>query len=233
MSSIAILGYGKMGKRIEELAIQRKHNVVLCTNDTPKDIPSKVEVIINFSTPDSAFDLISLGLSKGVPVVCGTTGWLDRLSEAEELAQEHQTAFLYSSNFSLGVHLFFELNQKLAALMAKHDQYAVSIKETHHIQKLDAPSGTAITLAEAHITSRNFKGYSDEPKSGFLPINSTREGQVPGTHVVHYTSAIDQISLTHQAFNRDGFALGALIAAEWIIGKKGIFSLSDVLNLNA
>ncbi|MGA0941544.1 MAG: 4-hydroxy-tetrahydrodipicolinate reductase [Flavobacteriaceae bacterium] len=233
MSSIAILGYGKMGKRIEELAIQRKHNVVLCTNDTPKDIPSTVEVIINFSTPDSAFDLISLGLSKGVPVVCGTTGWLDRLSEAEVLAQEHQTAFLYSSNFSLGVHLFFELNQKLAALMAKHDQYAVSIKETHHIQKLDAPSGTAITLAEAHITSRKFKGYSDEPKSGFLPINSTREGQVPGTHVVHYTSAIDQISLTHQAFNRDGFALGALIAAEWIIGKKGIFSLSDVLNLNA
>jgi 4-hydroxy-tetrahydrodipicolinate reductase len=174
-----------------------------------------------------------LGLSKGVPVVCGTTGWLDRLSEAEALAQEHQTAFLYSSNFSLGVHLFFELNQKLAALMAKHDQYAVSIEETHHIQKLDAPSGTAITLAEAHIASRNFKGYSDEPKSGFLPINSTREGEVPGTHVVHYTSAIDQISLTHQAFNRDGFALGALIAAEWIIGKKGIFSLSDVLNLNA
>ena len=233
MSSIAILGYGKMGKRIEELALQRKHNVVLCTNDTPKDIPSTVEVIINFSTPDSAFDLISLGLSKGVPVVCGTTGWLDRLSEVEELAQEHQTAFLYSSNFSLGVNLFFELNHKLAALMAKHDQYAVSIEETHHIQKLDAPSGTAITLAEAHISSRNFKGYSDEPKSGFLPINSTREGQVPGTHVVHYTSAIDQISLTHQAFNRDGFALGALIAAEWIIGKKGIFSLSDVLNLNA
>ena len=174
-----------------------------------------------------------MGLSKGIPVVSGTTGWLDRLTEAEALAEAHQTAFLYSSNFSLGVHLFFELNQKLAALMAKHDQYPVSIEETHHTQKLDAPSGTALTLSEAHLASRNFKGYSDKPKSGFLPIYSTREGEVPGTHVVHYTSAIDQVSLTHQAFTRDGFALGALIAAEWIIGKKGIFSLSDVLNLHA
>ena len=233
MSSIAILGYGKMGKRIEEFALERKHTVVLCTNDTPKDIPSTVEVIINFSTPDSAFDLISMGLSKGIPVVSGTTGWLDRLTEAETLAVAHQTAFFYSSIFSLGLHLFFVLNQKLAELMAKHDQYAVTIEETHHTQKLDAPSGTALTLAEAHIASRNFKGYSNEPKSGFLPIYSTREGEVPGTHVVHYTSAIDQISLTHQAFNRDGFALGALIAAEWIIAKKGIFNLSDVLNLNA
>jgi 4-hydroxy-tetrahydrodipicolinate reductase len=233
MSSIAILGYGKMGKRIEAFARERNHTAVLCTNATPKHIPAEVEVIINFSTPDSAFDLVSLGLTRGIPVISGTTGWLDRLPEVEALAIKYNTAFLFSSNFSLGVHLFFALNQKLATLMAKQGNYEVSIQETHHLQKLDTPSGTAITLANAHTAARNLQGYSEDPKTDYLPIRSIREGEVPGTHVVQYTSAIDQISLKHEAFNRDGFALGALIAAEWIIGKKGIFSLSDVLNIHA
>jgi 4-hydroxy-tetrahydrodipicolinate reductase len=233
MSSIAILGYGKMGKRLEAFAGERNHSIVLCTNETPKYIPAEVEVIINFSTPNSAFDLVSLGLKSGIPVISGTTGWLDRLPEVEALALTHNTGFLFSSNFSLGVHLFFALNQKLASLMAKQGDYEVAIQETHHVQKLDAPSGTAITLANAHTAARNLQGYSEDQKAGYLPIRSIREGEVPGTHVVQYSSAMDQISLKHEAFNRDGFALGALIAAEWIIGKKGIFSLSDVLNLHA
>lgn len=232
MSRLAILGYGKMGVRIEAFARERGHEILVATNATPEDLPPEVDVVINFSTPDSAFDLIRLGLSKGIPVISGTTGWLDRLSEAEALAAQHQTGFLYASNFSLGVHLFFDLNRKLAALMGNHHQYKVSMEEIHHTEKLDAPSGTAITLAEPHIEWRKLSGYAATEKEGFLPITSLREGEVPGTHSVLYTSAIDQIAITHQAFSRDGFALGALIAAEWIIGKKGIFSLSDVLNLN-
>ena len=232
MSAIALLGYGKMGKRIETLALERNHRVVLCTNETPDRLPSDTEVIINFSTPDSAVDLIRLGLQQGIPVVSGTTGWLERLSEVEALAAAQQTAFLYSSNFSLGVNLFFALNDKLASLMAPHKDYAVSMTEIHHTQKLDAPSGTALSLATAHLEAQDLKGISDAPKDNHLHITSLREGEVPGTHIVNYQSSIDQISIRHEAFSRDGFALGALVAAEWIIGKKGIFTLSDVLNLH-
>lgn len=232
MSAIALLGYGKMGKRIETLALERNHRVVLCTNETPERLPSDTEVIINFSTPDSAVDLIRLGLQLGIPVVSGTTGWLERLPEIEALATAQQTAFLYSSNFSLGVNLFFALNDKLATLMAPHKAYKVSMTEIHHTQKLDAPSGTALSLATSHLEAQDLKGISEVPKEDHLHITSIREGEVPGTHSVNYQSTIDQISIRHEAFSRDGFALGALIAAEWIIGKKGIFTMSDVLNLH-
>jgi 4-hydroxy-tetrahydrodipicolinate reductase len=232
MSTIALLGYGKMGKRIETLAHERNHRVVLCTNETPERLPSDTEVIINFSTPDSAVDLIRLGLQQGIPVVSGTTGWLERLSEVEALATAQQTAFLYSSNFSLGVNLFFALNDKLATLMAPHNAYKVSMTEIHHTQKLDAPSGTALSLATPHLKAQDLKGISEVPKDDHLQITSLREGEVPGTHVVNYQSTIDEISIRHEAFSRDGFALGALLAAEWIIGKKGIFTMSDVINLH-
>ena len=188
MSTIALLGYGKMGKRIEALALERNHRVSLCTNETPDRLPSDTEVIINFSTPDSAVDLIQLGLQEGIPVVSGTTGWLERLPEVKALATAQQTAFLYSSNFSLGVNLFFALNNKLATLMAPHKVYRVSITEIHHTQKLDAPSGTALSLATAHLEAQDLKGISEAPKEDQLQITSLREGEAPGTHIVNFQS---------------------------------------------
>ena len=217
---IAILGYGKMGQAIERIALQREHEIILKTNSqNPADTAdfSAVEVAIDFSTPDTAFSNISSALTQGIPVISGTTAWLEKQTEAEQLAMENNTAFLYASNFSIGVNLFFELNKKLAQLMSKHEQYQASMKEVHHIHKLDAPSGTAISLAE--------------DMQGEIHIESERTGEVPGTHIITYQSGIDSIEIKHEAHNRQGFALGAVLAAEWIKDKKGVFSMSDMLNL--
>ena len=217
---IAILGYGKMGQAIERIALQRGHEIILKTNSqNPADTAdfSAVEVAIDFSTPDTAFSNISSALTQGIPVISGTTAWLEKQTEAEQLAMENNTAFLYASNFSIGVNLFFELNKKLAQLMSNHEQYQASMKEVHHIHKLDAPSGTAISLAE--------------DMQGEIHIESERTGEVSGTHIITYQSGIDSIEIKHEAHNRQGFALGAVLAAEWIKDKKGVFSMSDMLNL--
>ena len=217
---IAILGYGKMGQAIERIALQRGHEIILKTNSqNPADTAdfSALEVAIDFSTPDTAFSNISSALTQGIPVISGTTAWLEKQTEAEQLAMENNTAFLYASNFSIGVNLFFELNKKLAQLMNNHEQYQASMKEVHHIHKLDAPSGTAISLAE--------------DMQGEIHIESERTGEVPGTHIITYQSGIDSIEIKHEAHNRQGFALGAVLAAEWIKDKKGVFSMSDMLNL--
>ena len=217
---IAILGYGKMGQAIERISLHRGHEIILKTNSqNPADTAdfSASEVAIDFSTPDTAFSNISSALTQGIPVISGTTAWLEKQTEAEQLAMENNTAFLYASNFSIGVNLFFELNKKLAQLMSNHEQYQASMKEVHHIHKLDAPSGTAISLAE------NMQGE--------IHIESERTGEVPGTHIITYQSGIDSIEIKHEAHNRQGFALGAVLAAEWIKDKKGVFSMSDMLNL--
>ena len=217
---IGILGYGKMGQAIEKIALERGHDIVLKTdshNHAEQADFSNVEVAIDFSTPNTAFSNISTALGNGVPVISGTTAWLNQLSEAENLATQNNTAFLYASNFSVGVNLFFELNKKLTELMKSQDQYTPSIKEIHHIHKVDTPSGTAITLAK-NLSAKT-------------AIESERTGEVPGTHIINYQSEIDSIEIKHEAHNRQGFALGAILAAEWIQTKKGVFSMSDMLNL--
>ena len=215
---IAILGYGKMGKNIEQLALKRGHEIVVKTTSKNKveniDF-SDVDVSIDFSTPSSAYNNINASLLQSTPVVSGTTGWLEKRSIINQLAVDNKTAFLYASNFSIGVNLFFELNKNLAKLMKNHDEYQAKIKEIHHIHKLDAPSGTAITLAE-HVNDN-------------VRIESERESEVPGTHIVSYESEIDYIEIKHKALNRQGFALGAILAAEWVASKKGVFSMSDML----
>ena len=221
---IALLGYGKMGKTIERIAQERDHEIVLKV-DAPGDYDLSVaEVAIEFSTPQSAFANISRALSLGLPTVAGTTGWLEHYPEAVTLCKEHEAAFLYASNFSIGVNIFFELNKTLAQLMRKYPEYAVAIEEIHHTQKLDAPSGTAITLAQEIIEQTDKVGWElGETTEDKIPIN------VPGTHIVTYKSVVDTLEIKHTAHSRDGFALGAVLAAEWIIGKKGVFSMKDVL----
>ncbi len=209
-----------MGQAIEKIALERGHEIALKTdskNPAEQSDFSAINVAIDFSTPDTAFTNISTALNNGVPVISGTTAWLNKLSEAENLAIKNNTAFLYASNFSIGVNLFFELNKKLAKLMKTQEQYTPSIKEIHHIHKVDSPSGTAITLAEE---------LSKE-----VAIDSERTGEVPGTHIISYQSEIDSIEIKHEAHNRQGFALGAVLAAEWIQTKKGVFSMSNMLNL--
>jgi len=218
---IAILGNGRMGKRISELAKERGHSIIaVSSSEKPTqtlDI-SSADIAIDFSTPTTAFNNIYHAIESGIPVISGTTGWLDKLSEIETLCANKSGAFLYASNFSLGVNIFFELNKKLAKLM-KNQNYKSTIHEIHHTQKLDSPSGTAMSLGEQmnSILTTN------------TPITSDRIEDVPGTHIVTYSSSVDEIEITHTAKNRDGFAMGAIIAAEWIIGKKGIFSMKDVL----
>lgn len=227
---IALLGYGKMGKTIERIAKERGHEIVLRV-DAPGDYDLSVaEVAIEFSTPQSAFANISRSLSLGLPTVAGTTGWLEHYPEAVTLCKEHEAAFLYASNFSIGVNIFFELNKTLAQLMRKYPEYAVAIEEIHHTQKLDAPSGTAITLAQEIIEQTDKVGWElGETTEDKIPITAKRIENVPGTHIVTYKSVVDTLEIKHTAHSRDGFALGAVLAAEWIIGKKGVFSMKDVL----
>ena len=232
---IALLGYGRMGKAIEKIAIERGHEIVYTLDEIGNQgTLANAEVAINFSVPQAAVDNIKSALQKQIPVVCGTTGWLDHYQEVVDYCQEKQAAFLYASNFSIGVHLFFKLNALAAKLMKPHAQsYTPSLEEIHHIHKLDAPSGTAITLAESILENSDLECWELDTKSkSKLEIKSIREGEVPGTHLVSYRSSIDEISLKHEAFGRDGFALGAVIAAEWIVGKRGLFRMEDVLNIS-
>lgn len=230
---IALLGYGKMGKTIERLALERGHSIVLKIDKDDTEIPiNKAEVAIDFSLPEAAFDNISLCLNNHVPVVSGTTGWLEKYNDAVALCNQKQGAFLYASNYSLGVNIFFELNKKLAKMMQPFTDYEVKMEEIHHTRKLDAPSGTAITLAEGIIeNTNNTKWGLNETEKNTVPIVAKRIGDVPGTHIINYNSIVDQIEIKHTAHNRDGFALGAIIAAEWLVGKKGVYSMKDVLNM--
>ena len=229
---IALVGYGKMGKIIGEIAESRGHEVVAKLNESPTlENLNDPDVVIEFSNPEVAFNNIKICLENKIPVVCGTTGWLDQKPEIEKIATENETAFLYGSNFSLGVNLFFALNEKLADLMKNFSEYKVQLEEIHHTHKKDAPSGTAISLAEGIIKNdHRFDAWKlDETKGNELGIFAVREDEVPGTHSIFYRSEVDEIEIKHTAFNRNGFALGAVIAAEWIQGKKGNFSMKDVL----
>ena len=232
--NIALFGYGKMGKMLEQLGKNRGHDIVAKIDEDASNIPyAQFDVAIDFSTPDSAFNNITACFAHGVPVISGTTGWLDRYDEAVDQCVEKNGAFIYASNFSLGVNLFFELNKRLAQMMANVDSYKVAMEEIHHTQKLDAPSGTAITLAEGIIANSEYSGWTLEKETnGNIPIVAKRVGTVPGTHSISYESPVDTLEIKHTAHNREGFALGALIAAEWIQGKKGVFTMQDVLNLH-
>ena len=231
---IALVGYGKMGKIIDEIATKRGHEVVARLNETPtKENLNNPDVVIEFSSPESAFGNIKFCLENKIPVVSGTTGWLEKKPEVEKIALENETGFLYGSNFSLGVNLFFALNEKLAEMMAPfQNDYSCQLEEIHHIHKLDAPSGTAISIAEGIFKHSDFKSWKlDETQGTELGITAIREGEVPGTHSVFYRSEVDEIEIKHTAFNRNGFAVGAVIAAEWLPGKVGNFGMKQVLGL--
>lgn len=236
---IALLGYGKMGKAIEEIAVAKGHQVVLIIDennlaDFTKENITKAEVVIEFTSPHSAYDNIKKVLDFGIPVISGSTGWTERLDELKKYGKEKNGSFLYSSNFSIGVNIFFELNKKLAALMAAHTDYEVSLEEIHHTQKKDAPSGTAITLAEQileQVKRKKIWVNNESSKPAELSIISKRIDPAPGTHTIRYSSSIDDIEIIHTAHSRKGFASGAVLAAEYIKDRKGVFSMKDVLNL--
>lgn len=230
---IALLGYGKMGKEIEKIALKRGHEIVLRkTEYNDYSGLEHADVAIDFSIPTAATENISTCFEHNIPVVSGTTGWLEHYNDMVQLCEEKNGAFLYGSNFSVGVNLFFELNSYLAKLMANIKEYKVSMEEIHHTQKLDAPSGTAISLAQGIIAETNYEQWTmDSAKENQIYIDAKRIEDVPGTHSVFYKSTVDEIEIKHTAFSRQGFALGAVIAAEWILGKKGIFTMKDVLNL--
>ncbi|MGO4822440.1 MULTISPECIES: 4-hydroxy-tetrahydrodipicolinate reductase [unclassified Flavobacterium] len=230
---IALLGYGKMGQVIERIALERGHEIVLKKDGHNSfDGLETADVAIDFSVPDAAVSNISNCFHANVPVISGTTGWLDHYDEMISLCKEKNGAFISSSNFSLGVNIFFELNEYLAKMMAKLDSYQVQMEEIHHTQKLDAPSGTAISLAKGVIENSDYTAWTlEEPEANQIHIEAKRIGTVPGTHTVSYTSDVDTIEIKHTAHSREGFALGAVIAAEWIVGKHGVFSMKDVLDL--
>lgn len=231
---IALLGYGKMGRIIEEKAIERGHEIIFKkgSQGTFEGL-EKADVAIDFSIPNAAVTNIKECLNLQIPVVSGTTGWLEEYDNIVKECNETHGAFLYGSNFSLGVNIFFELNAYLAKIMANLNDYKVSMEEIHHTQKLDAPSGTAITLAQGIIDNSEYTSWTlDKGAEKEISITAIRQDSVPGTHSVFYDSSIDQIEIKHTAHSRDGFALGAVIAAEWIMDKKGVFSMKDVLNLN-
>jgi 4-hydroxy-tetrahydrodipicolinate reductase len=238
--NIALIGYGKMGHAIEQIAERRGHKVVLRVTTANKgEIGAEdlrlADVVIEFTSPDSAKENVLKCISAGVNVISGTTGWNNELEEVRDLASEGNVAFLHASNFSVGVNIFFEVNKLLASLMNGREDYSVSIEETHHTQKKDAPSGTAITLAEQiveHMDNKRKWALNDFNNREAVPIVAHRVENVPGTHKVTYSSAIDNIDIVHTAHSRDGFALGAVLAAEYIIGKKGVFSMKDVLGIN-
>lgn len=235
--NIALIGYGKMGHMIEEIALQRGHQIVLKINienteDFTKENLSKADAAIEFTGPSTAFENVKRCIEYGVPVISGSTGWNDKLEEAKTFCLQHNGAFLHTSNFSVGVNIFFQVNKLLAKLMASQPDYEVTLKEIHHTQKLDAPSGTAVTLAEGVLENINRKKswvnhLSQKPEE--LSIISERVDPAPGTHYVKYTSEVDDIEIIHTAHSRKGFALGAVLAAEFVAGKKGVFSMSDVL----
>ena len=257
--NIALIGYGKMGKMIETIAEERGHKIVLKIDidnreDFTRENLEKAQVAIEFTKPETAFDNVCRCIRYRIPVISGSTGWYDRLEDAKRLCKEMDGSMLCASNFSIGVNIFFEINQQLARLMNRFPDYSVEIEETHHTQKLDAPSGTAITLAEGVIekiprikkwelqqqhvgakhvlplpTTPTTHATPTTPTTPILPIRAIRKDDVPGTHQVRYSSEIDDIEIIHTAHSRKGFALGAVLAAEFIYDKKGIFSMKDLL----
>jgi len=234
--NIALLGYGKMGKAIEQIALERGHEILAKINS---QIPlesidwSQIDVCIEFTQPQLALKHIAFCAAKQVPIVVGTTAWLSDLAAAKELISKKEAALLHASNFSVGVNLFFELNRHLAKLMAAHTEYKVSLEETHHVQKLDAPSGTAVSLLEDILTAHpHYDSWSlNAQNENQVNVHAHRIPEVPGTHEVRYDSLIDTIKIEHIAHNRKGFALGAILAAEFLKGRKGYFQMSDVLNM--
>ncbi|MFN5133951.1 MAG: 4-hydroxy-tetrahydrodipicolinate reductase [Chitinophagaceae bacterium] len=236
---LALIGYGKMGKAIHEILKNRDHEVVLIIDlDNRHELTSesikKADVVIEFTSPHTAYNNVRFCLENSVPVVCGSTGWLDKLAEVKEIAAANHTGLIVASNFSVGVNIFFEINKRLAALMNQHKEYEISLKEIHHTQKKDAPSGTAISLAEQILEQigRKEKWMNEKPMhANELSIISERIDPAPGTHHVKYSSAIDDIEIIHTAHNRTGFALGAVLAAEFLKGKQGFFGMKEVLNL--
>ncbi|TRO66869.1 4-hydroxy-tetrahydrodipicolinate reductase [Christiangramia sabulilitoris] len=233
--NIALLGYGRMGKIIEKIAENRGHKVVLRVNDDIEahDLSKEnIDVAIDFSIPKAAFKNITTCFMNRIPVISGTTGWLDQYEEARKVCLQNESGFIYASNFSLGVNVFFELNKKLAGMMQGLEDYSVEIEEIHHLQKLDAPSGTAISLAQQILEENSkLKGWQlDGADEDEIPIYAKREEDVPGTHRVTYDSSIDNIEIIHTAKSRQGFALGAVVAAEYLRDKTGIFTMKDVLS---
>jgi 4-hydroxy-tetrahydrodipicolinate reductase len=231
---IALLGYGKMGKVIERIALERGHEIVLrkSSSDSYNGLEN-ADVAIDFSIPNAAVSNISECLQNNIPIVSGTTGWLVDYPKMAALCEEKKGAFIYGSNFSLGVNLFFELNDYLAKMMSKFNQYSVSMEEIHHIQKLDTPSGTGISLANGIIENSNYSDWSLDKNSNdnSIYIDAQRIENVPGTHSIFYKSKVDTIEIKHTANNRDGFAIGSVMAAEWLVGKRGVFTMRDVLEL--
>ena len=235
--NIALIGYGRMGHEIESVAIERGHTIKQIIDiSNPGDLNpvsfKEIDIAIEFSSPDSAFENIVKCLEMKKPVVSGTTGWLKNYDLAADICIKNGTSFIHSSNFSVGVNVLFRLNTELAKMMYRHKEYVPAIEEIHHVKKLDAPSGTAITLAESIIEKhKSYEGWCLEGKKSknCIPVRSIREGTVPGTHTVIWNSEIDSISLKHEAKNRKGFAVGAVLAAEYILYKKGVFTMNDVL----
>ncbi len=235
--NIALIGYGKMGKAIEEIALQKGHEIVLKIdvenqNELTEINLQQADVAIEFTGPQNALNNIYKCIDANIPVVCGSTGWLEHWADVERYCMEKNGTLLYASNFSIGVNIFFEVNKKLAALMSKQPAYDVTIEEIHHTEKKDSPSGTAITLAEQIIKEIPKKStWINEPSTNndALVINSIRMDPAPGTHTVTYHSGVDDITIVHTAHNRKGFAGGAILAAEFLQGKKGIFFMKDVL----
>ena len=231
--NIALLGYGKMGKAIEKIAIERGHEIVakIDINQLINDF-SNVDVAIDFSDPSAAYQNIYNCIENGIPVVSGTTGWLDKYQEIVDYCHQKGGAFIYASNFSVGVNLFFNLNEYLSKIMKNINGYDIEMEEIHHIHKLDAPSGTAISLAEPIIeNSAKSQWKLEKENENDLLIKVKRKGEIPGTHTVEYKSNVDAIEIKHTALNRGGFALGAVVASEWLFGKKGVFSMKDVLSI--
>jgi 4-hydroxy-tetrahydrodipicolinate reductase len=234
---IALIGYGKMGQMIEQKAIKRGHEIVakIDAHSTEEDwkLLSNADVAIEFTRPESAAENICKCFALKVPIVVGTTGWYDEYNNIKDKCKEKNGTILTASNFSIGVNLFFHLNKILAQAMDSLPEYNVSIEEIHHTKKLDAPSGTAITLAEGILQYVNRKKSwmlgLDNDNQDILNINAIREDEVPGTHIVTYSSAIDEIEIRHKAYNRKGFAIGAVVAAEWLYGKSGVFTMNDVI----
>jgi 4-hydroxy-tetrahydrodipicolinate reductase len=233
---IALFGYGKMGKEIEQIALQRGHEIVLKIKGTEEYDISQADIAIDFSIPNAALSNIVSCFRNNVPVISGTTGWLDDFDKAIDVCKENNGSFIYASNFSIGVNIFFELNKQLAKMMNSQKEYSINVEEIHHTKKLDTPSGTAITLAEGIINNTSkrdwqLKERQTQISDGTIPIEAKRILDVPGTHIISYESQIDSIEIKHTAHNRKGFALGAVIAAEWLNNKIGIYTMKDVLNI--
>ena len=238
--NILLLGYGKMGRFIEQLALQRNHTIVAKIDENNKEErktldTGQIDAAIEFSSPEAAADNIRFCLENQIPVVSGTTGWLDKMEEIKACCKQKDGAFFYASNYSIGVNIFFKLNEYLAEMMNRYPEYKVDVEEIHHTEKLDSPSGTAITLAEGIISRNDRKKQwknEDSSEENVLPIHSFREPNVPGTHTINYKSEIDDLTINHTAHSRKGFAMGAMLVAEWIKDKKGVLDMNDFLSFN-